>query len=103
MLDNIYSINLGLKKRFPCSQDNPFEIITRLLEESGELAEQVNIFEDSGVKRIKHGNPDKKKLAKEIQDVIRQALQICTYYNAEKELNESIEESINRLKTEGYL
>jgi formate hydrogenlyase subunit 6/NADH:ubiquinone oxidoreductase subunit I len=42
--------------------------MARLLEERGELAEQVNHFEGTGVKRDKHGRPDKAKLAKEVQE-----------------------------------
>jgi NTP pyrophosphatase (non-canonical NTP hydrolase) len=38
--------------------------MTRLLEESGELAQQVNHFEGAGVKREKYGEPDGKNLPK---------------------------------------
>ena len=72
----------------------------RLLEEAGELAEQVNHFEGSGVKHEKHGEPDKAKLAKAVQDVMRCALQIVTYYSIEKELEASIEKAYQRVKEE---
>ena len=57
------AISVGLGRRFP-NHNEPFQIMTRLLEECGELAEQVNHFEGTGVKREKHGEPDKAKLAK---------------------------------------
>ncbi len=73
--------------------DSPFEIATRLLEEAGELAAQINHFEDSGVKRAKHGEPDRLALAKEVQDVIRCALQVADYYDLDAELAASVEKS----------
>jgi NTP pyrophosphatase (non-canonical NTP hydrolase) len=33
--------------------------MTRLLEECGELAKEVNHFEGTGIKRQKYGEPDK--------------------------------------------
>jgi NTP pyrophosphatase (non-canonical NTP hydrolase) len=74
--------------------------MTRLLEECGELAEQVNHFEGRGVKHEKYGAPDKAKLAKEVQDAMRCALQIAQYYGIESELEASIEKSYQRVKEE---
>ena len=69
MLDKIKAVNRGLEHKFP-GGDAPFQIMTRLLEESGELAQQVNLFEDSGVKRQKYGEPDRAKLAQEVKGVL---------------------------------
>lgn len=80
--------------------EDPFRIITRLAEECGELAAQVNHFEGSGIKNQKHGEPDKDKLAKEVQDVIRCTLQIVEHYNIETELEKSVNKSIKSLKKE---
>ncbi|MEI7579084.1 MAG: MazG nucleotide pyrophosphohydrolase domain-containing protein [bacterium] len=84
-----------LNQRF--GNSNPFQIITRLAEETGELAEQVNHFENSGVKKEKHGLPDKAKMAKEIQDVMRCAIQVMKYYNLENDVEESIENSYQKV------
>ncbi len=65
MMDKLQAISRGLARCFP-NGNTPFMIMTRLLEECGELAEQVNHFEDTGVKRLKHGEPDKTKMAKEV-------------------------------------
>ena len=70
MINNIYKINKGLEKLFPDGND-PFKIVTRLTKESGEVAREVNHIEGTGRKKEKYGQPDKKKLAKEIQDVMR--------------------------------
>lgn len=101
-MQRIYKINQGLGRRFPNSND-PFQIMTRLTEECGELAAQVNHFENLGVKREKHGVPDREKLAKEVQDVIRCALQIATHYGIEEELDNSIEHSYQSLLAEGLI
>ena len=99
-ITKLRQINRGLNRRFP-DGDNPFQIMTRLLEECGELAEQVHIFEGSGVKGEKHGAPDRDRLAKEVQDVMRCALQIATYYDADAQVTDSIENSYRRIADEG--
>ena len=78
-------------------------MMTRLLEESGELAQQVNHFEGSGVKREKYGEPDRKKLAKEVMDVMRCALQVAVYYQVEQELEAALALSYQRLEAEGHI
>ena len=102
MIEKLIKINQGLDKRFPKGKD-PFKIITRLLEECGELAAEINHFEDEGVKKEKRGESDKKKLAKEIQDVLRCVFQLVVYYHVEKELNESIQLYYERVKREGLI
>lgn len=102
MLEKIYAINQGMDQKFPQEKD-PYQILARMLEECGELAEQVHIFEDSGIKRQKHGAPDPKHLAKEIQDVLRCALQIAQYYHVEDELAEEITYYYQRVIDEGLI
>ncbi len=96
LLEKIRRINAGLMARFP-GGDDPYQMATRLLEEAGELAAQINHFESSGVKRAKHGEPDPMKLAKEVQDVIRCALQIAHHYGIEAELAASVDRSYRQL------
>lgn len=98
-LDRIWTINERLRQRFP-DGNGPFQIMTRLLEECGELAEQVNHFEATGIKRQKHGEPDKAKMAKEVQDVIRCALQIAHHYGIEEDLDASIAKSYQQVLIE---
>lgn len=101
-LDKLYAVTLGLNRRFPGGNE-PFQIMTRLLEESGELAKDVNHFEDTGIKREKYGPPDKSHLAKEVLDVLRCVLQVAIYYGVESELEAHIQNSYQRLKNEGHL
>ncbi len=85
MLEPLFAITQDLNRRFPAG-NTPYQIMTRLLEESGELAQQVNHFESSGVKRQKHGEPDPAHMAKEVMDVVRAALQVALYYGIEAEV-----------------
>lgn len=102
MLDKLPAITIGTNHRFPKGND-PFQMMTRLLEECGELAQEVNHFEGTGIKLQKYGEPDKNRLAKEVMDVLRGALQVAMYYGIEDELQSAIENSYKRLKQEGYL
>lgn len=101
-LDKLHAVTIGLNRRFPDGNE-PFQIMTRLLEECGELAKDVNHFEGTGIKRQKYGEPDKNHLAKEVMDVLRGALQVAIYYGVERELESHIENSCQRLKQEGHL
>lgn len=78
--------------------NKPYQIATRILEECGEVAQQVNHFESSGVKRIKHGKPNKEALAGEIKQAINALIQLAQYYEIEQELLDSIDASIQRRK-----
>lgn len=93
-------INIDLDRTFPAG-NNPFQIMTRLLEEAGELAEQVHIFEKSGVKAAKHGEPDPHKMAKEIQDVIGCALQVAQFYDIMPEVKQGIEGRFDKRLKDG--
>jgi NTP pyrophosphatase (non-canonical NTP hydrolase) len=75
-------------------------MVTRLAEECGELAREVNHFEGTGVKNEKHGEPDKTRLAREVRDVLLCALQIMTYYQAEAELDAIVTASSQRARDE---
>jgi NTP pyrophosphatase (non-canonical NTP hydrolase) len=102
MLDKLLPITKGLNRRFSSGND-PFQIATRLLEECGELAKEINHFEGQGIKREKYGEPNKDHLAKEVQDVMRSALQVALYYQIEAELETSIEQAYQQMKTEGLI
>jgi NTP pyrophosphatase (non-canonical NTP hydrolase) len=102
MLDQLRATAAGLNRRFPNGRD-PFQIMTRLLEECGELAQQVNLFEGTGVKREKYGEPDRARLAKEIMDVLRCVFQIIAHYHIEAEVAEQIERAFQRLRQEGFI
>lgn len=92
MIEPLWAITHDLNRRFPAG-NTPYQIMTRLLEECGELAQQVNHFEDAGVKRAKYGEPAPAHMAKEIKDVLRAALQIAIYYGIEAEVEAALAQS----------
>ncbi len=88
-----------LDRRFPDGKDI-FQRVSRLAEETGELAQAVNHTEGTGIKREKYGAPDMEHLAKEVQDVMRAALGIAQHYGIEKELEKSIHDAHEQLSRE---
>ena len=101
-MDKLFKIAEGLNAKFP-NGDDPFRIVTRLAEECGEVAAEVNHFERMGVKVDKRGAPDRRKLAKELQDVMRAVLHLALYYDLRDELNASVDEYYRRVVREGWV
>jgi NTP pyrophosphatase (non-canonical NTP hydrolase) len=102
MLDKLWVANLALRRRFPEGVE-PFKIIARLAEECGELSAEVQRWEGTGVKREKHGPPDRDHLAKEVMDVLRAGLAVAEYYGVEAELEEALDRSIAYALSVGQL
>ncbi len=102
MFDKLPLVSQGLTRKFPRGND-PFQLMTRLLEECGELAQEVNRFEGSGIKRDKYGAPDRTQLAEEAQHVLRCVVQIIQYYGIEAEVTTSLEGTYERLRQAGFI
>jgi NTP pyrophosphatase (non-canonical NTP hydrolase) len=102
MIDKLYKIAEGLNVRFPDGHD-PFQIVTRLAEECGEVAAEVNHFEGSGVKAQKLGAPDRSKLAKELSHVIGAVLHLAIHYGLQAELEASVDDMYRRVVSEGLV
>ena len=101
-MDRFYKLVEISNKRFPNGVE-PYQMVARLLEECGEVASEVNLWEDSGIKRQKHGEPRKEDLANEIKQALRELFKIAKYYNVEKELEESIERSLASARSQGLI
>ncbi len=101
-MDELYLLAQGYNCRFPQGV-NPFQMVTRLLEECGEVASEVNHWEGSGVKRQKHGEPSKAQLANEIRQALAALASIAAYYSVEEELQVSIDDSLSRMRAEGLI
>ena len=101
-MDRLLLIVEAQKRRFPDGLD-PFKMVTRLVEECGELATEVQIWEDEGVKRSKHGDPDASRTAKEVVDVLTAALTIADHYGLLDDVSRRVETSIGRAAAEGLL
>lgn len=92
----------GMNNRFP-EGNQSYQIVTRILEECGEVAKEVNRLENSGTKVLRHGDGTKNALAAEIKDSMNALMQLALYYDAFEAVNESIEQSIQQLQQEGYI
>lgn len=101
-MDRFYKMVEASNKRFP-EGVNPFQMATRLLEEAGEVAAEINHWEGSGLKRQKHGEPRKEDIANELRQTIVELFKIAAYYSVEKELEESINLSLQRSRDEGLM
>ena len=101
-MEKLYKMVEASNKRFPNGVE-PYQMATRLLEECGEIAAEINLWEDSGLKRQKHGEPKKENIANEIRQAMVELVKIAKYYNVEKELEESIETSLERSREEGLI
>jgi NTP pyrophosphatase (non-canonical NTP hydrolase) len=95
----LYKIVEGLNKRFP-GGDDPFRILSRLMEETGELAQEVHHFE--GLKGHRRQDPpDKDHLAKECLDIFTAVLHLAQHYRIENELSARIDEHYRMVISEG--
>lgn len=92
----------GYKNRFPEGFE-PFQMAARLLEECGEVAKEINHWENTGIKRLKYGEPSKENLASEIKQSLAALMQIALYYGIENELEVSVNESLTKMKNEGLI
>ncbi len=102
MIQKIYKICEALEKRFPGNRD-PFRILARLMEESGELADQVHLRESVGRKRESGRMPDDMALAKELQDILTAVLDMSRYYGIENQLEQQVQKSYERAVKEGLI
>ncbi|MBO5403392.1 MAG: hypothetical protein J6A85_09505 [Clostridia bacterium] len=101
-MEKLYLLAKGYTNRFPKGNE-PYQITTRLLEECGEVASEVNHFEKSGIKALKHGEPSKQHLADEIKQAVNALMQLAVYYSVEEELEKSIDISLEKMRSEGLI
>ena len=101
-MERFYKMVEASNKRFP-EGVKPFQMATRLLEECGEIASEINLWENSGIKRQKHGDPKKENIANEIRQAMVELVKIARYCHVEGELETSIQISLERSREEGLI
>ena len=101
-MEKLYQLAKGYTNRFP-DGNTPYQIAARILEECGEVASEINHFENSGIKMRKHGEPSKQHMADEIKQAVNALIQLAVYYNVEEELEASIDRSLKKMQDEGLL
>lgn len=98
-MEKLFLLAKGYMNRFPNGAE-PFQMATRLLEECGEVASEINHLEGSGIKNQKHGEPNKEDLANEIKQALGALCQIAVYYEVEEMLDYSIKTSLEKMNLE---
>ena len=101
-MEKLYQLAKGYTNRFP-DGNTPYQIAARILEECGEVASEINHFENSEIKMQKHGEPSKQHMADEIKQAVNALIQLAVYYNVEEELEASIDRSLKKMQDEGLL
>lgn len=101
-MNRFYKMVEASNKRFPKGVE-PYQMATRLMEECGEVAAEINLWEDSGVKRMKHGDPQKHNIANEVRQAMVELVKIAMYYHVEDELEKSIQASLAQSRSEGLI
>ena len=101
-MERLYKLAEGLNHRYPDGNE-PFQMVTRLAEECGEIASEINHWENSGIKREKYGDPSKESLANEIKNMLSCTMQIAIYYGVQNELRQSVENSLAKLMAGGHI
>ena len=96
-LNVLYEVTDLYNARFPDGND-PFRILSRLSEELGEIAAEVNHLERTGAKVVKRGIPEPKKLGYEIVDLLHNALALARYYEIESVVDQAVEETREDLR-----
>ena len=100
-LDAIVEIIHSLNRRFP-NGNEIFQRISRLSEETGELAKVVNHRENMGVKSQKHGDPQDQELVKEALVVMGAAFDIVLHYDLLDEFQAALQERYQHHETKNF-
>ena len=89
-------------QRFP-NGDNPFKILSRLLEESGEVAWEINHYERNGICLEKLNSERKSELVAETYQVMIAICQLIQYFNLEDDFKNRIEEVFQEYIDKKYI
>lgn len=89
-LDRLYAIVDRYARRYP-EQHHGSGYLTRLIEELGEIAVEVQRLEGISGKVKKHGPGSIEDLASEVEDLLHTLLGLVRVYSAEEALNAVIE------------
>lgn len=101
-LEKILAIN-NIRDQKYGFDGNPFKIVGRLAEETGEVAGAVNHLESQGAKVKKHGEPSRDALAHEVADVILAALHVAQHYGCIEQVLTDIDTTYSRLISRNVL
>lgn len=88
-LNQLYEISTHYARKFP-EGDSALGYLSRLTEELGEIAVEVQRLEGAPAKIAKHGRGNLPDLASEVEDLIHTALGLIQHYRAEAEFDDVV-------------
>jgi len=95
-LDRLYRIASHYAARFP-ENATALGYLSRLTEELGEIAVEVQRLEGAPAKLAKHGPGTLRDLASEVEDLLHTALGLVRHYQAEAEFDAVLDEQYRRV------
>jgi len=101
-LSKISIVAQALTKRFP-NGDEPFKIVSRLLEESGEVSWELNHYERKNISLMRNCRDNKENLVTETYQVMIALNQLLQYYNLSDLFARKIEEVYKEYQDKGYI
>lgn len=104
-MDSLSKISLVAQaqtKRFP-NGDEPFKIVSRLLEESGEVSWELNHYERKNISLMRNCRDNKENLVTETYQVMIALNQLLQYYDLSDLFARKIEEVYKEYQDKGYI
>lgn len=101
-LQVLYEVADGYSVRYP-EGNEPFRILSRMTEELGEVAAEISHLERTGAKVLKRGEPDRKALGYEIEDLLHTALTLARWYGVEDAVDEAAQKAHAGLSAGGEI
>lgn len=104
-MDSLSKISLVAQaqtKRFP-NGDEPFKIVSRLLEESGEVSWELNHYERKNISFMRNCRDNKENLVTETYQVMIALNQLLQYYDLSDLFTRKIEEVYREYQDKGYI
>ncbi|MBO0810833.1 MAG: MazG-like family protein [Microlunatus sp.] len=98
-LDRLYAVVDRYARRYP-DQHTPSGYLTRLIEELGEIAVEVQRLEGIPGKVAKHGPGSVDELAGEVEDLLHTVLGLVRVYSAEAALDAAIDREFAKVTRE---
>jgi len=90
-LEKILKVAEAQTKRFPNGND-PFKIVSRLLEESGEVAWELNHYDRKGISLECKNKDGKREIMCEMYQVMISLCHLLQYYDLQNDFRDRIDE-----------
>lgn len=102
LLNKISLIAQAQSKRFP-NGDEPFKIMSRLLEECGEVSWELNHYERANVSVERNCKDNKENIVNEAFQVVMVLNQLLQYFDLSEDFVNKIEMVYKEFQDKGYI